>query len=249
MKKTNDIKNHEAVLREKIFFTETKWPQYNLLFNDIKALASMPLIRSSVFSYERNLLYGGCSLLAPFFYAHSYYVEECTRLDRGATAAVDDSRLIITRLESYNHEPIHMVIVPNAVHHMPDQSKFFDKIVEKTSRYVYIFEPLVREIHQAPYDYVRYTPYGLKEMLEGRGMKIVWEHEIGGPFTTLAYVFDQCLQYLPESEREEIKFEFALEEDIFNIVQAIKMDKACPKNLVREHSRFPTAMSVLAEKC
>ena len=36
-----NLKNHEKYLRKDLFLTDTKWPQYNLLFEDIKRLAKI----------------------------------------------------------------------------------------------------------------------------------------------------------------------------------------------------------------
>ena len=39
MKKENiSILDHENFLRNEIFFTEKKWPHFNLIFNDLKKL-------------------------------------------------------------------------------------------------------------------------------------------------------------------------------------------------------------------
>ena len=59
--------NHEKYLRKKIFFSNTKWPQYNLLINDIKLLSKKTKKNSKILFLERTNLYGGVSLLAPFF--------------------------------------------------------------------------------------------------------------------------------------------------------------------------------------
>ena len=32
--------NHEKALKKDIFFTETKWPHFNLLFKDLKKLSN-----------------------------------------------------------------------------------------------------------------------------------------------------------------------------------------------------------------
>ena len=60
------LEDHEKYLKKDLFFTENKWPQFNLLFEDIKKLSRNPIKIKSCF-LERNLLYGGYSLFAPFF--------------------------------------------------------------------------------------------------------------------------------------------------------------------------------------
>ena len=62
-----NLKNHEKYLRKDLFLTDTKWPQYNLLFEDIKRLAKIFKKNKKIIFLERNLLYGGNSLFKPFF--------------------------------------------------------------------------------------------------------------------------------------------------------------------------------------
>ena len=39
MKKKISLIEHEKFLKKKIFFTEKKWPHFNLIFDDIKILS------------------------------------------------------------------------------------------------------------------------------------------------------------------------------------------------------------------
>ncbi len=52
----NKLNQHENYLKKKVFFTETKWPHFNLLFNDIKKLSKLIKTDSCVVSLERNNL-------------------------------------------------------------------------------------------------------------------------------------------------------------------------------------------------
>ena len=49
-----------------------------------------------------------------------------------------------------------------------DQNKLFSECFEslKDQGELIIFEPTFREVHQAPHDYIRYTPYGIKQIFE-----------------------------------------------------------------------------------
>jgi hypothetical protein len=233
------LKEHEQCLREKVFFTKTRWPQYDLLLSDLKELNDMLPNGSYVVSYERNLLYGGFSPFAPFFDAHNFHSIDHTPEDRGAYNKVEDDRFI--KSNNYYCDAIaQLIIVPNVLHHIKHQDSFF-KILRSNSKYVYIFEPLVREIHQAPHDYIRYTPDGIRGKLDG--LKVVWERETGGPFTALMYVADQAMQYMPE---EEIDAQLIIDNP-YTMKEAIEMDEKYNKNLVRMHTRFPTAFSILVE--
>lgn len=46
--------------------------------------------------------------------------------------------------------------------------------------------PLVNELHEEPYDFFRYTPYGLTVLLERAGLEVVSVEPLTGFYTTLA---------------------------------------------------------------
>jgi SAM-dependent methyltransferase len=46
--------------------------------------------------------------------------------------------------------------------------------------------PLVNELHEEPYDFFRYTPYGLRTLFEGAGLEVVSIEPLNGYFSTLA---------------------------------------------------------------
>ena len=63
---TNKIKQHTKFLKEQVFFINTKWPHFDLLFKDIERLSKDKKIKNVV-SLERGSLYGDISLFAPYF--------------------------------------------------------------------------------------------------------------------------------------------------------------------------------------
>lgn len=58
---------HEAFLAEKVFQIYDKWPHFRQLLTWIRKLAETTPAGATVVSLERTLLYGGISLVAPFF--------------------------------------------------------------------------------------------------------------------------------------------------------------------------------------
>lgn len=46
--------------------------------------------------------------------------------------------------------------------------------------------PLVNELHEEPYDFFRYTPYGLTTLFEQAGLEVISIEPLNGYFTTLA---------------------------------------------------------------
>ena len=62
-----NLSSHEKALKKNVFFTENKWPHFNLLFKDINKISKKIKVNSTVVSLERTKLYGGVSLFAPYF--------------------------------------------------------------------------------------------------------------------------------------------------------------------------------------
>jgi SAM-dependent methyltransferase len=205
------------------------------------------------------LLYGGYSLLGPYFYRQDLVSIDCSPPSadkRGSynSYMVDDERFIsmpISRRASVQNTGLEsgiadLVVVPNLVHHIADQEALFDETarVVKPGGAAYVFEPLVRELHQEPDDYLRYTPYGIKRVLEGRGFEIKQMRQQGGAFSAVAYCWTQALECLPESKREEMSRWFYQE----HFPQLMHWDEQYPRNLARKHTTFPMSFSVLAVK-
>jgi ubiquinone/menaquinone biosynthesis C-methylase UbiE len=132
------------------------------------------------------------------------------------------------------------------VHHVAEQERLFDEMarITRPGGRLYVFEPLLRELHQIPEDYLRYTPYGLQRMMEARGLTTESIELEGGPFSAAAYCWDQALQYFPESKREEMQRWF----DTEMFPKLIKWDEEYPTNLVRKHTSFPVSFAVIARK-
>ncbi len=255
----NKLIKHEIYLRDNVFFTKKKWPHFNLLFKDIKKLSKKFKPKSKILFIERTNLYGNLSLLAPFFNNHYVASIDCSETlikSRGAyNKSLIDKKKIITfpSVDHKNYLKIteskyksDLIIVPNLIHHIPYHNKFFKnlrKILNKNGK-VYIFEPLVRELHQAPEDFLRFTPYGLEKIFSDLKYKNISFDLEGGPFSVISYCYDQALQYLPKNKRknETINFQKNL------LPKLEKYEKLYKKNLNRPHSSFPMSYSVIAQK-
>ncbi len=250
---------HADMLAEKVFQTETRWPHFRQLLRDIRNMATTTPTGATVVSLERTLLYGGISLFAPFFQQHRFLSIDCSpdsADERGAynRTMVDDPRCIVRPIDrraliedtGLDHDFADLVMVPNLVHHVADQLALFSEMarITKPGGKVYIYEPTVRELHQIPDDYLRYTPYGMANTLEKVGL-VPEDHEIeGGPFSAIAYCWTQALQYFPEEKREEMENWFFKE----HFPQLMSWDEAHQNNLVRAHTKFPMSFSIIARK-
>ena len=205
---------HEKYLKEEIFFTDKKWPQYNLLINDIKILSKKTKKNSKLLFLERTNLYGGVSLLAPFF-----KVNEIMSLDYSTKKILsrksyvknlkNEKDIIVKKFDKnkiIKKNYFDLIIIPNLIHHLKNSDEILKKGFEllKKNGKIYIFEPILREIHQKPDDYIRYTPYGMRAKLEQLGFKNIKFKTTGGAFSSTIYCLDQAIQYLPNILKKKI---------------------------------------------
>ncbi len=255
---TKSLKKHYQALREEVYFVDKKWPQFDILFDDILALSKKYKKNNNVISIERGALYGNISVFAPFFHSVNFLSVDCSEekiKKRGAynknfTVNKDIIKIPIDVHTDYKKLKIKqrsadLILIPNLMHHIYDH-KFLirkcSKILKKNGK-LYIFEPTLREIHQKPSDYFRFTPYGMKRILEDCGFKVIKTNLSGGPFSATAYCWDQAIQYLPLRERVKYK-RFIISDNIRSIVS---LDNKYRKNNLRKHTMFPLSFSVLAK--
>lgn len=253
------LDGHFAVLAERVFQVDTKWPHFRQLLRDVRRLAATVTRQMTVVSLERGLLYGGCSLIAPAFQHCQFIAVDCSPAsadDRGAYngAMIDDPRFLF--VPSDRRVPIEstgladavadLVLVPNLVHHVADQRALFAELarITRPGGRVYVFEPTLRELHQMPDDYLRYTPFGMQRALREAGLEPGDFELEGGPFSAVAYCWAQALEYLPAAEREPLARWFYEEQ----FPQLMAWDERYVANQVREHTAFPMSFSMIAEK-
>lgn len=254
----NSLQNHLALLREKVFNSDHYLPQFNLLLDEIAKFSEMLQNGESVVSLERTLLYGK-NIFAPFFQKANFTSLDCSPKnaeERGSynRSLLNDERFIDIECKSIRCSPeslqvqsntADLLMIPNLVHHVANQSELFTEAfrVTKPGGRLFVFEPILRELHQEPDDFLRYTPYGMIQSLETVGFKFLEKKTTGGPFTAIAYCWNQALQYLPDEERvgwsDWFKQHF---EDLKSL------ETKYTKNLVREFTSFPTAFAITCTK-
>jgi len=250
---------HMSLLRERVFQVDNKWPHFRQLLDAIALISTSLEKGETVVSLERGLLYGGYSLVAPFFYKQNFISVDCSPKsanERGSynKELVEDERFL--KVESSKRCQIDeldldsnigdYILVPNLVHHVSDQDRLFQEIARltKPGGKVFIFEPLIRELHQMPNDYLRYTPFGMNNLLEKVGLSPDNYELEGGPFSVIAYCWEQALQYFPDNKRTE------MEDWFFNrhFKELLKWDKLYTENQVRKHTKFPMSFCIYAHK-
>ena len=253
------LDGHAAVLAERVFQVETKWPHFKRLLTDVRAFAAEMPAGAVVASLERGLLYGGCSLVAPFFQDQDFQALDCSPQsaeDRGAYNAsmVDDPRFLFVpgarRVGASDtglaDSSVDLVLVPNLVHHVADQDALFAELarITRPGGRVYVFEPLLRELHQSPDDYLRWTPFGMARAMREAGLQPEEPKTTGGPFEAIAYCWIQALEYFPEESRADM----AAWVYGTHMPELMDWDETHTQNRVRHNTSFPVAYSITAGK-
>lgn len=253
------LATHLDFLYQAVFQVYTKWPHFARLLEDVQALAAQAEAHQTVVCLERSYVYGGDSLFAPLFEKGRFISIDCeteTAAERGGYQAhwLEDPRVI--HITSNFKAPISattlpdasadVVMVPNVVHHVREQEAMFAEIARllKPGGTGYIFEAVLRELHQIPDDYVRYTPWGMETMLNRQGLQMTQWKPAGGPFEAIAYCWVQALQYLPEAERAQKEQWFYQQ----HFPELMAMDQRYPENLARAHTAFPVGYGLFFTK-
>ena len=253
-----NLSSHEKALKKNVFFTENKWPHFNLLFKDINKISKKIKVNSTVVSLERTKLYGGVSLFAPYFERNKFISVDCTSNKLKKRGSYNDKFVTnknIVKMNSSitcNYRDIKLksnsadwILIPNLMHHIDDGKVLLEQShkILKSKGSLYIFEPLLRELHQVPEDYGRYTPFLLEKLLKKIGFKKFSYKFTGGPFSSIAYMWDQAIQYFPLKKRNEFEMWFKKE-----FKRLIKLEKKYKINLVRKNTISPVAFSIIAKK-
>jgi len=80
------------------------------------------------------------------------------------------------------------VISNQVLEHIFEPEQFMDELyrILKPNGLLLITVPFVWDEHEAPYDYGRYTSFGLNYLISKNGFKIIEQHKSGGYIDTLA---------------------------------------------------------------
>jgi ubiquinone/menaquinone biosynthesis C-methylase UbiE len=73
-------------------------------------------------------------------------------------------------------QSVDTIICIQVLEHLPEPWKVlaeFNRVLKKGG-YLFISCPQNVPIHQVPYDFFRYTPFGLRSLLENNGLEVIW---------------------------------------------------------------------------
>lgn len=254
------LERHQRVLEDKIFQIHTKWPEFQTLLESLRKIGASLKGNEVVIDLGRYYLYDGCCLFAPYFSKAKQYVGADCVLPNWKEVygyqrwMVEDGRLIrvppkiVTDITSL---PIKdcvadWVLIPNIVEHVPEPEAMFRdafRILKKGARSL-VFAPHVREEHQPPFDYFRYTRYGLCHLFEKAGFAVESITPTTGIFDVLSKTATLALDFLPPGKRKVAGIVFG------KVIKPVlwRYDRLYRKNLVTEGKEFPMAYLSLLRK-
>lgn len=91
------------------------------------------------------------------------------------------------------------VLFNQVLEHLPEPGlalKELNRVLKPGGR-IFCSVPLFFQEHQAPYDFFRYTQYGLQKLFAEAGFEVVRIEWLEGYFGTLAYQFSHMYNHLP----------------------------------------------------
>ncbi len=240
-------KIHISILREKVFELN-KYPSFKLLIEGLEEiLLNYDLTQNNICILERTKLYGS-SLFGGLFEKANLTSYDCSPNsadERGSynSHMIDSENFLkFTKIESLNQDEFFslpenkfdIIFIPNLVHHFEDQSLLFSVCYKslKNNGKLIVFEPTFREIHQAPNDYIRYTPYGIKQILIQNSFCKINCKETGDSFEAISYILN--IMKAKRDDKDFIDWCNTFDEKI-NQFKKGKVD------IVKKHARFPTA--------
>jgi len=244
-----------------------RWPHYQLLFEDINQVIKKITIKDRVAILERCYIYDGYSIFSSLFDNVNLeifdFIPPKSDVEERKNAQLDkldflpktQKKVIKSQFSTniYNlkdklntRENYDYIFIPNVLHHHPNPFELF-KICNSSLNekgHLYVFDATLRENHQQPDDFLRFTPDGVIYALENNGFKDIKVNTSKSPVEALIYTIDQVIQYdLPKNLLKEIN---NLNEIIKN-----KYSETLKKNYnnkIRKYTSFPVAYSVIAQK-
>lgn len=96
------------------------------------------------------------------------------------------------------------VILTQVLEHLPEPGKVLAELhrVSKPGGTLWLSAPLFYVVHERPYDFYRYTPYGLRHLLRGAGFEVEEIDWLEGYLGTLSFQARTMSKALPTSRAD-----------------------------------------------
>ena len=246
-KLTKKQQNHIKLLEDRVFELN-KYPSFKLLIDGIESiLMKYDFHKKNICILERTKLYGS-SLFGGLFENAQLMSYDCSPSSANQRGSYNEHMINhenfirFTDIKHINQNNLiglpknkfDAIFIPNLVHHFKNQNLLFSECYSslKNNGELIVFEPTFREVHQAPHDYIRYTPYGIKHIFSDYLFTNIECKEIGDSFEALTYILNVMM-----SKREDKEF-LNWGKELSKNIEFFKKDK---DDIVKEHARFPTA--------
>lgn len=254
------LQRHHRVLEDSIYQIHTKWPEFQPLLQSLRHIGESLKGDEIVIDLGRYYVYDGCCLFAPYFFKAKQYVGADCVLPNWKEVygyqrwMVEEEGLIrvlpkvVTDVVSlpFKEGVADWILIPNIVEHVEEPEAMFResfRALKKGAR-GFVFAPHVREEHQPPFDYFRYTRYGLQHLFEKVGFQVESITPTTGIFDVLSKTAMLALDFLPSGKRRVAGFLFE------KLIKPVlwKYDRLYQKNLVTKGKEFPMAYVSLLRK-
>lgn len=174
-------------------------PRRNNLFKEFKNLGWSDNIQSKttfnfllsaskqIHSNQILLDLGAGECRYNFFFAHCHYVSvDFGKGDKKWDFSKLDILGDITKLDFIRDNSIDFCLNTVTLEHINEPQRFFREVARilKPGGKLFLYAPFIVAEHQVPYDFFRYTSYGLRYLSEQGGLKVVSLIPSNGPLST-----------------------------------------------------------------
>lgn len=143
----------------------------------------------------------GKGLYRHYFIQHNYESADFCQIDKeyGEITYVCDLASIPVDNDKYD-----LILLTQVLEHLPRPEKVLLELnrILRSGGELWLSTPLYYEEHEIPYDFYRYTQYGLQHLLENTGFKIKKIDWLEGYFGTLSYQLALALRSLPWNPKQ-----------------------------------------------
>lgn len=208
-------------LREKIFKTD-EYHQFELLFRQARKIEKKAAAPIAIL--ERAYIYNGKSIFSSVFskkvivpidyrprsskeregFQASWLEKAGLKCLSAASSVTDAGESFVFNLQN---KKIRTLFIPNVLHHCRDFPKLLKGVHSRLPalKEIYVFDSYIRENHQDPDDFCRYTPSALQVVLKKVGFREISREESGNVFDCILYFISQAEENLKKPENKELK--------------------------------------------
>lgn len=234
------MSSYASFLKTDVFKTE-EFAQFELFFQAMRTLPVDP--GSKVAILERAFIYNGQSIFANLVPAGA----TVTVIDYRPTSADDRAGYQSSWLDTsgfdypratarisdtgdnhmldFDRLDCDMLLIPNVLHHCRNFPSLMDRLMVAMPnlKRVFIFDSSLRENHQAPDDFCRYTPSALEDVMRPRGFQTEALEETGNIFDAILYFISQAKVPLTSPELSDLRAK--LETEIVPRLRQVRHDE------------------------